>query len=173
MDVPQGLKVARHRDLEGRERRPHVRRVLLALLTAVLVLALLNVFGQQPTDSAASSPEARFEVSAPTALRGGLFFQARFAIEAEEEIESATIVLDDGWLEGITLNTVEPSPVAEASRDGRVALDLGRVAAGSEYVLYLHFQVNPTTVGRRSQDVELYDSERLLTAVDRTVTIWP
>ena len=37
----------------------------------------------------------------------------------------------------------------------------------------MQFQVNPTTVGRRSQDVELYDGERKLLNIHRTITIWP
>ena len=83
------------------------------------------------------------------------------------------LVLDPDWLEDITLNTVEPSPVGEASRDGRIALELGRIPAGDEHRLYLHFQVNPTALGRRSQDVELYDGERLLLSVERDAIVWP
>jgi hypothetical protein len=71
------------------------------------------------------------------------------------------------------LNTVEPAPLGEASRDGRIALELGRVPAGDEHRLYLHFQVNPTAVGARSQDVELYDGEELLLSVDRDALVWP
>jgi hypothetical protein len=71
------------------------------------------------------------------------------------------------------LNTVEPSPVGEANRDGRVAFDLGRVRAGTEYVFFLHFQVNPTEVGRRPQDFELLDGESPLLHIDRTVTVYP
>jgi hypothetical protein len=173
MAVPEGLTVARHRDLKGRERRPVVRQVLLGVLCVVLALGLLNVFGQLPESSVAEAAEARFEVSAPTRLRGGLFFQARFRVEAVEELESTTIVLDPGWLEDITLNTVEPAPVGEASRDGRIALELGRVPAGDEHLLFLHFQVNPTAIGSRSQDVELYDGERRIASFDRRVFIWP
>jgi hypothetical protein len=33
--------------------------------------------------------------------------------------------------------------------------------------------VNPTNVGRRSQDVALYDGDTLLTSIDRTITIFP
>jgi hypothetical protein len=33
--------------------------------------------------------------------------------------------------------------------------------------------VNPTEIGRRSQDVELHDGERRLIHIDRTVTIFP
>ena len=40
-------------------------------------------------------------------------------------------------------------------------------------VVFLQYQVNPTNIGRRSQDVELYDGETLLAAVDRTLTVYP
>jgi hypothetical protein len=173
MAAPEGLSLDHHRDLVGRERRPHVRQGLLGLLTVFLVLGLLNIFGQVVSVDSTETPTARFEVSAPTKLRGGLFFEARYKIEAIAEIAEATIVLDPGWLEDITLNTLEPAPIGEASRDGKIALELGRIPAGDEYILYLHYQVNPTAVGRRSQDVELYDGERLLASFDRDATVWP
>jgi hypothetical protein len=40
-------------------------------------------------------------------------------------------------------------------------------------VLYIQSQVNPTNVGRRSQDVSLYDGERLLATIHRRVTVFP
>ena len=173
MAVPQGLTLKHHRDLADREARPIVRQVLVALVAVVLLLGLFNLFGQAVNVSSAENSAARFEVSAPTKLRGGIFFQARFIIEATEELEDATLVLDSDWLEDITSNTVEPAPVGEASRDGRIALELGRIPAGDEHRLYLHFQVNPTAVGRRSQDVELYDGDELLLSLDRDAIVWP
>jgi hypothetical protein len=173
MAVPEGLTLEHHRDLAGRERRPVVRWLLLGVLSLALLLGLLNTYGQVVSDSVAETDVARFEVSAPSKIRGGLFFQARYKVDAIEEIENATIVLDPGWLEDITLNTIEPAPVGEASRDGKIALELGRIPAGAKHVLYLHFQVNPTAVGFRSQDVELYDGERLLVSFDRTAIVWP
>jgi hypothetical protein len=98
---------------------------------------------------------------------------SRFTIRAEREVEAATLVLDPGWLEGITLNTLVPSPVGEANRDGKIAFDLGHVPAGTKHVFFLHFQVNPTEFGRRPQDVALFDGETPLLAIDRTVTIFP
>ena len=98
---------------------------------------------------------------------------ARFTIRAEAEIEAATLVLDPGWLEGITLNSLVPAPVGEANRDGKIAFDLGRVRAGTEHVFFLHFQVNPTEIGRRPQDVALYDGEERLLEIERMVTIFP
>jgi hypothetical protein len=173
MAAPEGLSLEHHRDLRGRGRTPIVRNVLLALLGGLLLLALLNVFGQVPTTDTAETSVARLEVDAPKAVRGGLYFQARYRVEAIQEIEDATVVLDPDWLEDITLNTVEPAPVGEASRNGRIALQLGRIPAGDEHILFLHYQVNPNALGRRSQDVELYDGERLLVSVDRDAIVWP
>jgi hypothetical protein len=170
---PDGLTVERHRDLQGRERRPLVRELLLGALCAFLLLGLLNAFGQVNEVSSAELAAARFEVSAPTKLRGGLFFEARYRVDAVRELEKATIVLDSGWLEDITLNTVEPAPVGEASRDGDIALELGRIPPGDTHILYLHFQVNPTAVGLRSQDVALYDGEELIASFDRDAVVWP
>jgi hypothetical protein len=172
-DVPAGLSLEHNRDLVGREKHPWTRRVLIAVLAAILLAGLLNVFGQRPTSSTAAVPAASLTVHAPTHLRGGLLFQARITVAATAELERAAVVLDQGWLEGITLNTIEPAPLGEASRDGRLVLELGRVPAGDEHVLYLQMQVNPTTVGRRSADVVLEDSGRAVTRVDRTLTIWP
>jgi hypothetical protein len=172
--APEGLTLEHHRDLSGRERWPAARWVLLGLLGFVLLLGLLNVFGQYPTESTTrAAGGAELSVSAPRALRGGLFFQARYRVVASVEIEEATLVFDPGWLEDITLNTVEPGPIGEASRDGMIALELGRIPAGQEYRLFLHFQVNPTAIGRRSQDLFLYDGERLLATIERDAFIWP
>ncbi|HSC92289.1 MAG TPA: hypothetical protein VLB86_11600 [Gaiellaceae bacterium] len=172
-DAPQFLTLKRNRDLHGLEQRPWTRRVLLALLGAVVAAGALNLFGQRPTTDVADAAAARFEVYSPPRVRAGLYFMSRFTIDAKVDLREATLVLEPGWLEGITLNTVEPAPVGEASRDGDVALELGHIPADGRYVLFLHFQVNPTEVGRRSQDALLYDGERLVARVDRTITIWP
>lgn len=172
-DVPDQLVLRRHRDLVGRERQPWTRRTLLGLVAVLCVLAAADVFGQEPSTSTASVPAATLEVYAPTELRGGVFWMGRFRVHARREIEHATIVLDPGWLEQMHLNTLEPAPIGEASRDGRIALDFGRVPAGQDLLVFMQFQVNPTNVGRHSHDVELHDGETLLARIDRTVTIFP
>ena len=106
-------------------------------------------------------------------MRGGLYFQGRYRITAHRDIEKATLVLASGWLESMHINTIEPSPVGESSRDGDLALDFGHVAAGDTIAVYLQFQVNPNNLGRRSQDVRLYDDTELLATAQRAVTIWP
>jgi hypothetical protein len=171
--APEGLTVRYHRDLEGRERRPFVRRALLWLVGLLLVVGLANVFGQSPSSATATGDVAELELSAPTKLRSGLYYQARFRITALEELEAATLVLDPDWLDGMTLNTITPAPVGEASRDGRIAFELGRIPAGDEHLFFLQLQVNPTTTGRRSQHANLYDGERLVASIERTLTVWP
>ena len=172
-DKPDGILLGRHRDLEGRRWHPWVRRALLGLVAVFLILGLLNVFGQRPSGASASNARARLNVYAPTSVRGGLMFEARFTVEARRELKQATLVLSQGWLESITINTVEPSPVGEASRNGSLSLDLGHVPAGERHVLYVQMQVNPTNVGRRSADVQLLDGERKLLTIHRVLTIWP
>ena len=172
-DAPDGIRLGRHRDLHGREWHPWARRALLAVVGLILLLALLNVFGQRPSGAEAANATAKLKVYAPTRVRSGLLFQGRFTVEARQELKQATLILSQGWIEGITINTIEPAPVGEASRNGSLSFDLGHIPAGERFVLYMHFQVNPTTVGRRSEDVELYDGERKLLNIHRTITIWP
>ena len=171
-EPPQFLTLKWNRDRTERTELV-VRRVFFAALVLVMVAALLNVFGQRPTNSFASAPAAKLQVFAPTALRGGLYYEGRFTIDAQQDISKAVLVLDSGWTEQMQINTVEPSPVGESSRDGKLALEFGHVPAGQKIVVWMQFQVNPTNVGRRSQDVELDDDTTSIAHVDRTVTIFP
>lgn len=171
--APETLTLRRHRDLVGRTWKMWARRGLVVLLVAPLALALANVFGQRPQTDVATAPAAKLKVYSPSSVRGGLYFETRFTITALRELKNATLVLDSGWLEGMTLNTVEPSPIGEASRDGKLVFELGHVPEGQDYIFFLQFQVNPTNVGHRSQDVALYDEDELITKVDRTITVFP
>jgi hypothetical protein len=170
--TPDFLTLRRNRDDAGRTETP-LRRVLLAVVFLFCLAGLLNVFGQRPDTSKAAVPAASLKVYAATRVRGGLYYEARFTVTARRDLKDATLVLEPGWAEGITINTVEPSPVGEASRDGNLVFELGHIPAGTSYVFFLQLQVNPTNVGRRSQDVALYDGETFLTSVERTVTVFP
>lgn len=150
-----------------------MRRAALTLVSLLALAGLLNVFGQRPDTSQAAAPAASLKVYAPSHVRGGLYYEARMTVTARSDLKDARLVLDSGWAESITINTVEPSPVGEASVDGKLAFDLGHVKAGTSHILFLQLQINPTNVGRRSQDVALYDGETFLTSVDRTVTVFP
>jgi hypothetical protein len=171
---PDTIVLRRHRDLAGRVHNVWVRRAILLLFAAVPVIALFNVFGQRPITSTVTARQASLKLYAPTHLRGGLLWSARFHVKAHSDVKDAVLVLDTGWAEGMSINTIEPSPVGEASHDGKLSLDLGHIPAGRSYILFMQFQVNATNIAwRRSQDVQLFDGKTRLLTIDRAVTIYP
>jgi hypothetical protein len=172
-DIPDTIVLKRDRDLEGRGHEVWVRRGLLVLVAAVPVLALLNLFGQRPQTSTATVAAASLKVYAPTRVRSGLLYEARFRITAHQDLKKALLVLSPGWAEGVSINTIEPAPVGEASADGKLSFELGHVPAGRSFLLFMQFQVNPTNVGHRKQTVWLYDGDRHLLTVHRTITVFP
>ena len=171
-ELPDHLDVGRNRDVSFRGELV-ARWVVLGLLAALAIIALLGVLGQTARESRASAAAAELEISAPEHVRGGLFFQGRFTVDARAPLENATLVLDQGWLENMHINTIEPAPAEEASRDGDLALSFGPLAEGDRLVVYMQFQVNPTNVGRRSADVTLYDGDTEIVTIDRTLTVFP
>jgi hypothetical protein len=172
-DIPDTIVLKRDRDLVGREWEIWVRRGLFLLLPLLSALALFNFFGQRPETAIGESAAARLNVYAPSRVRGGLIFEARFRVTAHQDLKNATLVLHPGWLEGMTLNTLEPAPVKEASRNGKLSFELGHIAAGASYLLFMQFQTNPTNVGHRHQTVELFDGDQRLMRVDHTITVFP
>jgi hypothetical protein len=167
------VNLTRARELRGRAREVWGRRAGLLVVTAIPVLALFNIFGQTPSDAIANSPTATLIVSSPNQVRGGLLFQARFTIVAHQEIKNATLKLGRGWPEGMTINTLEPSPSQETSDNGRLSFQLGDIPARQTFTFYMQFQVNPVTVGSRSQVTELFDGSTGLVAITRHMTVLP
>jgi len=172
-DAPDGIVLGRHRDLVGRMWHPWVRRSLIGVLFLIALLGLVNVFGQRPATATTDAGPASLEVYSPARVRGGLLFETRFTIRAKQDLKNAALVLGSGWLENMTVNTIEPGPVGEASDDGKLSLELGHIPAGKEYVLFMQFQVNPTNVGHRTQTVELRDGEQSILTYDKTITVYP
>jgi hypothetical protein len=171
--APTSIDLGQHRDLEGRSHEAWIRRAVLFLLLVAPVLGLLNFFGQSPGSSTVGSGVATLNVLSPTRLRSGLLYQARFQIIAHQNIKNAILELDPDWLEGMTINTIEPTPSSQLSRHGRLALYLGPISTGSKWNEYLEFQVNPTTVGHRNGTVILYDGKRRLLSLTRSATVFP
>jgi hypothetical protein len=170
--TPDYLTLERHRDDDKIVERS-VRWALVTLITVISIAGLFNVFGQHPTTTRASEAAAELEVFAPERVRGGLFYQGRITVVARERLDDAVIVLAPGWAEQMHINTIEPSPVDESGRDGRLALGYGKLEAGERLVVYLQLQTNPASFGRRPQRVELRDGPELVAAAERTVTVFP
>ena len=172
-DIPQGITLKRHRDVDGRHWHVWFQRAGLVLLLALVIAALLNVFGQKPSAVSAAAPAATLSLNAPDSLRGGLLFGAHVTVHAHRDIKNAVLVLDRGWLDGFTMNTMQPSPLGSASKDGKLILTLGHIPAGHSYTLWMQFQVNATMVGVDRQDIVLLDGQRRLATIERSVTTYP
>ena len=170
---PDGISLDRHRELTGPGFNRPVRYVLLGLLVAFLLLGAFNLFGQRPSGTTVNTDRATLELYAPDRLRGGLLWEARFTITAHQDVKRALLRLSPGWNEGMQVNTIEPSPIGEASRDGDLLLTLGHIPAGQTFRLFMQFQVNPTNVGHRTANVILYDGGEKLATIKRTVTVFP
>jgi hypothetical protein len=170
--TPDFISLEEHRDDSHPVER--AARWLFVLALAVLAVAgLFDVFGQRPSTVSAVAPTATLRVNAPTALRGGLAFQARFQVDARRLIRKPVLVLGPGWFENMSFNTIEPEPTRTTSEDGGIALEYPPLRPGRSLTVYIPFQVNPTTVGRRTQELELRDGDRRIAGVERTLTVFP
>ena len=171
--VPDRIELPRHLELHGPGFNRPLRYALLSLLGAFLLLGLANVFGQSPRTHVVDTPSAKLELYVPSQLRGGLLFEARFAITAHRDLRNALLLFSPGWNEGMQLNTIEPSPLGQASRNGDMLFTLGHIPTGQKYRLFMEFQVNPTNIGRRRGDVTLYDGGTKVATIRRTISVFP
>ena len=154
---------------------PWARRVYLAILVAIVVLALLNVFGQRTSTATTTAPgRATLSVDGPNRVRGGLLYQVRITVVARSQIDQPRLVLSRDWFDGMQLNTAEPASLGEDSRQGAVTFTYGGLAAGDRLEVFTQWQVNPTSkLGSRHPDVELDDGSRPITRVDHELTVLP
>ena len=106
-------------------------------------------------------------------MRGGLIYQVTVRVAARRTLAEPALVFDPGWFEGFTVNTVEPEPVEWRHRNERSVLVYGPVEAGDELVVRLQYQVNPTALGGRTQNLELVDEGETLVRVEHHATIYP
>jgi hypothetical protein len=168
-----GLDLARIRDLEGRRGYPWARRALLVLFGVPVVLGLSGELGQETMTRSATVPQARLALDAPSVIRGGLMWRARISVQALRTIRHPRLVLAPGYINGMQMNSVEPSPTGETTRGPRLVFSYDELSAGDELVVYLQFQTNPTTIGGQDATVALDDATRPLVHVDHTITVLP
>jgi hypothetical protein len=150
-----------------------VRRGFMTLFAAWLVVGLTGTLGQPARTDVARTAGATLTVEAPKRLRGGLFFQSRVDVEATSVIQYPRLVLDQGWFEGMQVNSIEPQPMSEASRDGRVVLSYDTLNPGDHLRVWLQFEVDPTRVGKQSYGIEIDDQTRRLARIDRDMVVLP
>ena len=171
-DAPLGLDRAQHLELAGRGRQVWGRRAGLLVVFALVVVALVGVFGQRAVITSASSPRASLTVDSPVHVRGGLVFTTEITIHARSSLHDMQLRLDQGWFEGMIFNGIAPQPSNEDSEDGKVVYDYGSVDP-TTFTIWISWQTNPTNVGTHPQNVALYDGDEELATVQRDLTVFP
>jgi hypothetical protein len=173
-DGPSGIDLDEARNPSDRGRSTWLSRAFLSLLGLIVLLGLLNVFGQVTSASEASTAAASVRVIAPTDLRAGLLYQLSVTVTARRDLSNATLVLASGWFSGMSTNAEVPQPSSQTASGGDPVFSLGQMSRGDTQTIRFYFQVNPTTVAwRRDQSVELDDGPARLLVVHRTVTVYP
>jgi hypothetical protein len=157
----------------GMVRGLRARRVLITLFALLALAALADVFGQVGSTSTAQGPGVTMAVVAPATVRGGLYYQATIDVTATADVQHPRLVLDSGWMEGVQVNSIEPSANSESSRNGLVVLSYGELKPGDRLKIWLQFQVDPTSPGKRSHGVELDDGTQRLVRIDRDLRVLP
>ena len=138
------------------------------------MLGLANVFGQRPGTAVARTSRADLSLYSPSRLRGGLLFSSRFHINAHSDLKKATLVLDPGWVEGMSVNTIEPSPLGQGEQKRPGHARPRSHPRRRSYILWIQEQVNATNVAwRRPASVELDDGSRVIARIHHTFTIYP
>lgn len=165
--------LGRIRDLAGRSWHPWTRRIILLLMLALVVLGLTGMLGQVERTETASSSAALVKVRRPEALRGGLNWPADVRIEAHRRITAPVVVLSEGFIRGMQLNSIEPSPTSERSRGTGLAFSFPTLEPGQSLDLHLQLQVNPTTVGKQDLGVRVESPDMDPLVLPKTVTVLP
>jgi len=158
------IDLARHRDLEGRRAGPWTRRAVRALFAAWAIVVLFGLIGQHPKAQTSTAPAGSLQVRSPTRLRGGNY---------SKQIQNPRLVLDSGWFDGITINTIEPQASQELSRRDSTVLEYNQLSPGDKLTVWIESQVNPTTVGRRLQSISLDDGNVQIARDTRHLTVFP
>jgi len=172
-ESPVGIDRARHQDLAGRNHHVWWRRAVLAVIAAVPVLGLLNVFGQHATPVSYQSPSASLVIDSPAHVRGGLVFTTEIVITPRRQLHGARLYLDNGWFQAMSLNGVAPQPSTQTARGRWQVWDFGQIPAGTAFHVWTSWQTNPTNLGRHAQTVALYDGGTLLMTARHTLTVFP
>jgi hypothetical protein len=149
------------------------RRVIMCLLAALVVVALIGLIGQRRSTTSAAVPAATLRLTAPATVRGGLLVQARIEVLARQDLKFPSLVLADGWMDGMQVNSISPQPPNQNALNGKVQLGFGELPAGHPLIVWFSFQVNPTNVGNQPFDIQLLNGNQPVAAIHRTLHVLP
>lgn len=146
----------------------------LVVLGAVMIAALLGAFGggkSQPVANASAA--ARLEVTTPTTIRNGEFFEMRVRIEARRPIGKAVLVVPAALWRDMTVNSMLPGPAEEKVEDGAYRFDYGTMSPGDVLDIKFDGQINPPLFAGTRGTVELHDDAQPIAAIPLRIRVLP
>jgi hypothetical protein len=170
---PDGI-VPAHADPTTGSGRGRRRWLALILLSALMLAALLGVFGGGKARSVTiASDAAMLDVHTPRVIRNGMFFETRIRVTARAPIEKAVIAVDATLWRDMTINTMIPAPSEESFTDGAFRFDYGPLKPGETLDIKIDGQINPPLFAGTQGKIALLDGERERTAIPLRITVLP
>lgn len=170
---PDGISES-HTDPASGTGRGRRRWLALILLSALMIAALLGLFGGGKARPVIATGEmARLEVRTPRVIRNGEFFETQIRVTARAPIEKAVIAVDAALWRDMTVNTMIPAPSEESFRDGAFRFDYGPLKPGETFDIKIDGQINPPLFAGTKGSVAVLDGERQLAAIPLHITVLP
>jgi len=170
---PDGI-VPAHADPATGTGRGRRRWLALILLSALMIGALLGVFGGgKVRPLTATSDAATLEIRTPRVIRNGVFFETLIRVTARAPIEQAVFAVDAPLWRDMTINTMLPAPSDESFQDGAFRFDYGPLKPGETLTIKIDGQINPPLFAGTQGNVVVLDGERELAAIPLRITVLP
>lgn len=152
------------------------RRVLAALLIAIVALALAGRLGtSEQTARAVAADGTELEVSYSRITRRGLSTPLEVRVRRPTAFGRAPVVLriSSSYFELWDVNDLHPEPAAERSEGDAVVLEFDPPEGGDTLRVHFDSRTDPSFGGSRAAQVELADGRRRLAAVDIETRVLP
>ena len=170
---PDGIDPG-HAEVRGFGGRGQRRWIALALLSLLMLAALLGLFGGGRTrPMVAEGLDARLEISTPRVIRNGEFFEMRVRIIARRAVEKAVLAVPTSLWRDMTINTMIPAAREERFKGGVFRFEYGPLEPGETLDIKIDGQINPPLFLGTSGRVAVLDDTRELTAIPLEITVLP
>jgi hypothetical protein len=169
--VPDGIE-ERHHHLPGALRRPKLAS--LVVTGAILLAAMAGLAGGTPNPShVVDGPAARLEVTTPSILRNGLFYETRIHIVPHRAFDDLVLGVEPSLWRDMTVNSAIPAAEKESFGGGIFRLSFGPAKAGERIELKFDGQINPPLFGGNRGRIALFDGERPVAALSLKTRVLP
>lgn len=168
-DYPDGIS-RRH----ASPHRRHARPVSLILLGALMIAALLGLFGGQRSPAlTVETDAARLSVHTPLVTRNGIFFETMISVTPKRDIADLTVTLSDALWRDITINSQIPAAQSEDFGPDGFRFSFGPRRAGETLRFKIDGQINPPRFGDARGTIAVKNGDETLASLPTTIAVRP